>query len=109
MKYSLLRKKNFSILVMSGFISLIGTEMLNFSLSLYVLQITHSATLFSTVLAISIIPTLALGPFGGVIIDWVNKFNNFLFTNISRNYIWFLWIANSFIYRLHQLLFIWNK
>ncbi len=47
MKYSLLREKNFSILVMSGFISLIGTEMLNFSLSLYVLQITHSATLFS--------------------------------------------------------------
>ena len=72
MKYSLLTEKNFGILVMSGFISLIGTEMLNFSLSLYVLQTTHSATLFSTVLAISIIPTLALGPFGGVIIDWVN-------------------------------------
>lgn len=73
MNYSLLREKNFSILVMSGFISLIGTEMLNFSLSLYVLQTTHSATLFSTVLAISIIPVLALGPFGGVIIDWIDQ------------------------------------
>ncbi|MDI6619635.1 MAG: MFS transporter [Clostridiales bacterium] len=73
MRFSILKQKNFLILMLGKSISIIGTEMQNFALSLYVLKITGSATLFATVLTATIIPKLVLGPIAGVIADRLNR------------------------------------
>lgn len=73
MKVGLLKQKNLSLLMVGKLVSLIGTQMQNFALSLYVLKITGSGTKFASVLAVTLIPQLILGPFAGVFVDWFDR------------------------------------
>lgn len=73
MKLELLKNKNFTLLILGKFVSLLGSIMQSFALSLYVLAITGSGTMFASVLAVGIIPRLVLGPFCGVIADWFDR------------------------------------
>lgn len=70
---SLLRKKDFLFLMMGKLVSLLGSNIQSFALSLYVLKITGSATKFASVLGIAIIPRLVLSPIAGVIADWFDR------------------------------------
>ncbi|WP_042353048.1 MFS transporter [Bacillus massiliigorillae] len=72
---SKLFQKDFTLLVIGQIISLFGNSILRFSLSLYVLDVTGSATAFGSILAISMIPTILLSPIGGVLADRVNRRN----------------------------------
>lgn len=67
--------KNFILMVIGQIISLFGNAILRFVLSLYILDTTHSATLFGGILAISMIPSVILSPIGGIIADRVNRRN----------------------------------
>ncbi|MGL5711910.1 MAG: MFS transporter [Paraclostridium sp.] len=69
----LLKNKNFCFLIIASFISTIGTIIQNTALSLYVLDTTQSSAQFATVLALASLPRLILGPFCGVISDWVDR------------------------------------
>ncbi len=69
MKFKILKEKNFSLLMFGKITSLIGSNMQSFALSLFVLATTGSATKFASILAVSLIPQLILGPFAGVIVD----------------------------------------
>lgn len=60
-------------MILGQIISLFGNSILRFSLSLYVLDVTGSAAVFGTILAVSMIPTLVLSPFGGVLADRLPK------------------------------------
>lgn len=73
MKVSILKQKNFSLLMCAKLVSLIGTQMQDFALSLYVLKITGSASKFASVIAVALIAQLVLGPFGGVFADWFDR------------------------------------
>ena len=73
MDLKLLKNRNFSLLMCGKVVSLMGSNMQQFVLSLYVLAITGSATMFATVLAISIIPRLLLSPVAGVFGDWFHR------------------------------------
>lgn len=73
MDLKLLKQKDFFILMAAKFVSLIGTQMQSFALSLYVLKITGSTTKFASVLAIALIPQLILGPVAGVFVDWLDR------------------------------------
>lgn len=73
MKRALLKNKNFSLLLAGNAVSLLGSNMQQFALSLYVLALTGSATIFSTMLAISILPRIILTPFAGVFGDWFDR------------------------------------
>ncbi|MBU5590388.1 MFS transporter [Clostridium sp. MSJ-4] len=73
MRIKLLKDRNFGLLMWGKFISLVGTQMQNFALSLYVFKITGSATKFATVLMISMLPQLLLGPIVGVFTDWMDR------------------------------------
>ncbi|WP_434641112.1 MFS transporter [Thermoanaerobacterium thermosaccharolyticum] len=73
MNLSIFRKNNFLFLITGKFVSLIGSEMQNFALSLYVLKITGSATKFASVLAITLVPQIVFGNIAGVIADWFDK------------------------------------
>lgn len=66
--------KDFIIMVAGQIISILGSALLRFALSLFVLDITGRADLFAALFAISSLPVL-LTPFGGAIADRFNRRN----------------------------------
>jgi MFS family permease len=54
-------------------VSLIGTSMQSFALSLYVLKTTGSGAKFASVLALTLVPQLIFGPIAGVFVDWLDR------------------------------------
>lgn len=66
--------RNFNLMVLGQIISILGSALLRFALSLYVLDTTGSESLFATLYAISNIPLL-LAPLGGAIADRFNRRN----------------------------------
>lgn len=73
MANSALRSRNFVLLVLGQVSSLLGNLSLRFALSMYILETTGSATLFSGLLALSMVPTILLSPFGGMLADRADR------------------------------------
>lgn len=73
MDFRLFKDRNFSLLMAGKAVSLTGSNLLQFALSLYVLAITGSATVFASVLSITIFPRLLLSPIAGVFGDWFDR------------------------------------
>lgn len=67
--------KNFVLLALGQVSSLMGNYSLKFAISMYVLEITGSAAIFSGILAVSMVPVILLSPFGGILADRVNRRN----------------------------------
>ena len=67
--------RNFIFLIAGQISSLIGNNTLKFALSMYVLERTGSASVFAGLLALSMIPTILLLPFGGILADRANRRN----------------------------------
>ncbi len=67
--------KNFTLLILGQVTSLFGNYILRLALSMYVLEITGSATIFAGILSVAIIPTILLSPFGGILADRANRRN----------------------------------
>ena len=67
--------RNFTFITIGQAVSMFGTAILKFTISLYILDITGSAAVFGTVTAISLIPQFFLSPLGGVLADRKNKRN----------------------------------
>lgn len=65
--------KNFTIMIVGQFISLFGNALQRFALSLYILDLTGSAAMFSIILSVAILPQILLSPFGGAIADRFSK------------------------------------
>lgn len=72
---SKLFKKDFTLMVIGQIISLFGNATLRFALSMWVLDATGSAAIFAAILAVSMIPTVLLSPFGGILADRVSRRN----------------------------------
>src|SRR5690554_5793651 len=72
-KKSLLKQRDFTLLIFGNLVSLLGSNMQQFALSLYVLALTGSATIFASILSISILPRLLLSPIAGVFGDWFDR------------------------------------
>lgn len=72
---SKLFNRNFTLLLLGQISSLFGNTILRFALSMYILEVTGSATIFASLLAISIVPTILLSPLGGILADRVNRRN----------------------------------
>jgi len=69
----LLKRRDFRNLMVGKAMSSIGSNVQQFALSLYVLAISGSATIFASMLAISILPRLLLSPVAGVFGDWFDR------------------------------------
>ena len=65
--------RDYILLVMGQGLSLFGSMILRFAISMWVLDETGSATVFASVLAAAIVPTILISPFGGVLADRVNR------------------------------------
>ncbi|MDV3429120.1 MAG: MFS transporter [Bacillota bacterium] len=85
MKFELLKNKNYVLLLLGQMISGIGSKMQSFALALYVLKITGSASRFASILALSFVPELIIGPVSGVITDWVDRKNLIILLDISSS------------------------
>jgi len=68
-------KKNIRLFLWGKFVSLVGTYMYSFAMSLYVLQRTGSGTSFAMNLLLSTLPRVVLGPIAGVLADRVERRN----------------------------------
>ena len=67
--------RNFTFLILGQISSLIGNYTLKFALSMYVLEQTGSASIFAGLLALAMLPTILLSPFGGILADRANRRN----------------------------------
>ena len=67
------RNRNLGILVLGQIISLFGSAIQRFALSLYVLDMTGSGSIFASILAVSMIPIMLLAPVAGVIADRMDR------------------------------------
>ncbi len=65
--------RDFVLVVIGQIISLFGSAVLRFAIPLYILDQSHSASLFAFVSAVSFIPMIIMSPIGGLIADRVNK------------------------------------
>lgn len=66
--------KDFNLMVLGQIVSILGSALLRFALSLYVLDVTGRADIYATLYAISNAPLL-LSPLGGAIADRFNRRN----------------------------------
>lgn len=73
MVFKLMKRKDFGLLITGKFVSMIGSNMQQFALALYVYTLTGSALIFSTMLSISILPRLLMSPIAGVFGDWFDR------------------------------------
>lgn len=64
---------NFRIVLLGQIISLFGSAIQRFSLSLYLLELTGSASIYGNILAISILPYIFLAPIAGELADRMSK------------------------------------
>lgn len=78
--------RDFRLMVLGQIISIMGSSLLRFALSLYVLDITGRADLFATLFAISNIPMI-LAPLGGAIADRFNRRNLMVIYDFSSSFI----------------------
>lgn len=69
----LFKNKDFRRLTLGSAMSLFGSNIQQFALSLYVLAVTQSATAFASIVAIAIVPRLLLSPIAGVCGDWFDR------------------------------------
>ena len=65
--------RNFTLLLLGQACSLAGNYTLKFALSMYVLEQTGSASVFAGLLALAMLPTILLSPFGGILADRANR------------------------------------
>lgn len=65
--------KNFIIIVIGQIISLFGSSIQRFSMSLYLLEFTGSTASFARILAISTLPYILFAPIAGRLSDHVNR------------------------------------
>ncbi len=89
MKNKLFKNKNFVLVILGNFVSLVGSNIQQFVLSLYVLDITGSATIFASMLAISILPRIILSPIAGVFADWFDKKKSVIILDLTNAIILF--------------------
>lgn len=99
MNMRLIKQKDFFLLILGKLVSLLGSNIQQFALSLYVLDLTGSATIFASMLSISIIPRFLLSPIAGVFGDWFDR----------KRTIVLLDLLNTLIIGIYAAIFIFNN
>ena len=64
---------NFTRLLLGQISSLFGNYTLKFAISMYILEQTGSAAVFAGLLALAMLPTILLSPFGGILADRADR------------------------------------
>jgi len=78
-----------------------GTQIQDFAMSLYVLKITGSAAKFASVLAITVIPQIILGPICGVFADWFDRKKMMILLDVLSG---FIVLSMGIVYKINSIL-----
>ena len=100
--------KNMVLFLLGKLVSLFGSRIYGFAMSLYILKVTGSALNFSISILLSTIPALIMGPIGGVISDKVDRKKLVLLTDAFSGVVMFVAFFLSHIYGL-QLWIIYGS
>lgn len=84
--------KNFNLIVLGQIVSILGSSLLRFGLSTYILDTTGRADIFAALYAISSIPLL-FSPIGGAIADRFNRKNLMVIFDFISSVIIFTFIC----------------
>ncbi|WP_214484403.1 MFS transporter [Bacillus sp. SM2101] len=95
--------KNLILLSFGSIVSLFGSFVYSFAISLYVLTVTGSGLSFATNLILSIIPTIILGPVAGVITDRLNRKFILVFSDVLSGVV----LLVLYVISLHELHLYW--
>lgn len=93
-------KKNTLLFLLGKLVSLFGTRIYGFAMSLYILKTTGSAFNFAISILVSTIPTLIITPIGGVIADRFDRKRIVLVTDFLSGIIMFIAFFLSQVYGL---------
>lgn len=96
--------RNFIFIIIGQAVSMFGTAILKFTISLYILDLTGSAAIFGTVTAISSTPQIFLSPLGGVLADRKNKRN--MMVTLDFTYGLIAVLLGSFLSTGHEIVFL---
>lgn len=92
------KKKNFNLVLVGLIISLFGSGIQRFSFSLYLLDISKDAAIFSNVMAVSILPYIFFAPLAGSLADNKNKkYIMVVLDLLSFGVILFYFLSQSFV------------
>lgn len=83
--FKLLKNKNFFYYVCGHGSGLLGTLMLQMGLSLYILDLTGSASKFASALTLGLLPVLLFSLHAGVLVDRINRKKLLIFLDLSRS------------------------
>ncbi|MEI5906589.1 MFS transporter [Bacillus spongiae] len=104
--------KNLILISFGSIVSLFGSFVFSFAISLYVLTMTGSAFSFATNLLLSIIPTILLGPVAGVMTDRLNRKFILVFSDVlSGALLLVLYIISLYelhLYSIYVMTFLLN-
>lgn len=99
-------KLNIALYLTSKTVSLLGTNIYNFALSLFILKVTGSGTSFAINVLIGMVPRIILGPFAGVLADRVDRKKLSIILDIFSGVTVFLLLGISYTLGL-KLIFIY--
>ena len=99
-------KANIFLYLASKTISLLGSNIYTFALSLYILRVTGSGTSFAINVFIGMLPRIILGPFAGILADRVNRKRLTVALDICSGLIVFGLLGLASIYGL-RIIFIY--
>ena len=84
-----IEKRNLILFIIGKFISIFGSSMYTFAISLYVLKITGSSLSFATTIVLGTIPIVIINPFAGVIADKMDKKKIIVIMDILNGFLFF--------------------
>lgn len=93
-------KKNMILFLFGKLVSLFGTRIYAFAMSLYILKVTKSGLNFSISILLSTIPILIFGPIGGVIADRLDRKKMVLITDFLSGIVMLIAFVLSTIFGL---------
>lgn len=93
-------KLNIILYLISKTISLLGTNIYNFILALYILKVTGSGGSFAINVLVGMLPRIVFGPFAGVLADRANRKKLTISFDILSGTIVFIFFGISSIYGL---------
>jgi DHA3 family macrolide efflux protein-like MFS transporter len=99
-------KLNITLYLISKTISLLGSNIYNFALSLYILKVTGSGSSFAINVLLGMLPRIVLGPFAGILADRVNRKKLTVLFDILSGLIVFSFLGLSSFYGL-RIIFIY--
>ena len=99
----LLKNKNYMLYWFATAFSMAASNVLQFVLSLYVLDITGSAVAFSSILSIIIIPRLLLSPAGGYIGDRFQRIKSMIVINTFTALVILIYALFTFKFTIRSL------